>query len=367
LTLQGKGFYIWQIKRCEGGSASAIANAAVQAGLTHVLIKIADGTNSYNVDSTTGVDLVPAVKQALKARNIQVWGWHYVYGYEPAGEADIAIQRIQQLGLDGYAIDAEAQYTEPGRDAAARTFMTRLRSSLPSFPVALSSYRYPTYHPQLPWQAFLEKCDINMPQVYWVESHNPGEQLARSLREFQAITPFRPLIPTGSAYVQGTWQPSSAEIIEFLDTARSLNMSAANFWEWGHTRMYLPALWNTIAAYSWPVTPGEQDILVRYFAALNAHDLNQMMALYDLNAVHVDAKSTVQGSAAIRTWYSKFFNQTLPNGIFTLGENSSNASSRYFSWTASSTAGNVTNGNDSFGIVGGKILYHYTQFSVSAP
>ncbi len=114
MTLQGKGFYIWQIKRCEGGSAAAIANAAVQAGLSHVLIKIADGTNSYNIDSTSGADLVPAVKQALKARNIQVWGWHYVYGYDPTGEANIAIQRIQQLGLDGYAIDAEAQYKEPG-------------------------------------------------------------------------------------------------------------------------------------------------------------------------------------------------------------------------------------------------------------
>jgi hypothetical protein len=204
-----------------------------------------------------------------------------------------------------------------------------------------------------------------MPQVYWVEAHNPDEQLARSLREFQAIIPFRPLIPTGSAYKQGTWQPSPAEIIEFLDTARSLNMSAANFWEWGHTRLYLPGLWDTVAAYSWPVTPGQQDILLRYFAALNAHDLNQVLALYDNNAVHVDRKSTLQGNTAIRAWYTKFFNQILPNAAFTLGENTSNASSRYFSWTATSTIGNVTDGNDSFGIVGGKIVYHFTQFSVT--
>jgi ketosteroid isomerase-like protein len=367
LTLQGKGFYIWQIKRCEGGSADAIADAAVQAGLSHVLIKIADGTNSYNIDLASGVDLVPAVKQALKVRNIQVWGWQYVYGYDPIGEANIAIQRIQQLDLDGYAIDAESQYAQPGRDVAASQFMTRLRTVLPDFPVALSSYRYPTYHPQLPWQAFLEKCDINMPQVYWVESHNPGEQLARSLREFQTITPFKPLIPTGSAYKQGSWEPSSAEIIEFLQTARNLNMSAANFWEWGHTRLYLPGLWDTIATYSWPVTPDQQDVLQRYFTALNAHDLNQVMALYDSNAVHVDATSTIQGNTAIRAWYSYVINQILPNATFTLGENSSNASSRYFSWTAISTSGNVTDGNDSIGIVAGKIVYHFTQFSVTPP
>jgi len=367
LTLQGKGFYLWQIKRCEGGSATAIANAAVQAGLSHVLIKIADGTSSYNLDATTGADLVPPVLQALKARNIQVWGWHYVYGYDPLGEANIAIQRIQQLGLDGYAIDAEDQYKLPGRDVVAGQFMTRLRAALPTFPIALSSYRYPTYHPQLPWKAFLEQCDLNMPQVYWVEAHNPGEQLTRSLREFQAITPFRPLIPTGSAYKQGTWQPTAAEMVEFLRTAQNLNMTAANFWEWGHTRLYLPALWDAIAAYSWPGTPGEPDLLQQYFAALNAHDLNQVMALYDANAVHVDPASTIQGAAAIRAWYTKFFSQTLPNAIFTLGENSTNASSRYFSWSAQSTAGSVTNGADTLGLVAGKILYHYTQFTVAAP
>jgi hypothetical protein len=43
LALEGKGFYLWQIRRTEGGNATAIANVAVQDGLTHVLIKIAEG------------------------------------------------------------------------------------------------------------------------------------------------------------------------------------------------------------------------------------------------------------------------------------------------------------------------------------
>ncbi len=251
----GKGFYIWQIRRCEGGNVTAIANAAKQAGLRHILVKIADGTSPYNLDPNTGADLVPPLVQALRAQNIEVWGWHYIYGYDPDGEAAIAIQRVRQLGLDGYVIDAEEQFKLPGRDEVARRFMRLLRQALPTFPMALSSYRFPTYHPQFPWQAFLEKVDINMPQVYWVQAHNPGEQLTRCLREFQAITPFRPLIPTGAAFKQGDWQPTSAEIVEFLDTARQLNLSAANFWEWGHTRLYLPALWTTIATYNWPPSP----------------------------------------------------------------------------------------------------------------
>ena len=78
--------------------------------------------------------------------------------------------------------------------------MTRLRASLPTFPFALSSYRYPTLHPALPWEAFLEKCDYNMPQVYWMEAHNPSDQLVRCLRDLvilrnEKVGCFMPLVP----------------------------------------------------------------------------------------------------------------------------------------------------------------------------
>jgi hypothetical protein len=365
LTLQGKGFYIWQIRRCEAGDANAIANAARQAGLTHVLVKIADGTSAYNLDPTTGADLVPPVVMALRDRNIEVWGWHYVYGYDPNGEADIAIQRIRQLSIDGYVIDAEDPYKLPGRDEAARQFMSRLRAALPTFPMALSSYRYPTYHPQFPWQPFLEKVDINMPQVYWVEAHNPGEQLIRSVREFEAISPFRPIIPTGSAYMQGSWQPTPEDIVEFMDTARLLNLSAANFWEWGHTRLYVPHLWDAIAAYDWSGAP-DGDIVTRYFTALNAHDPALVVGLYENNAVHVTPDRTVQGVDAIRLWYQTLFNQVLPEATFTLMDETGRIGSRHFSWLASSSKGNVVDGQDSFGLVNGKIVYHYTYFTISS-
>jgi len=359
----GKGWYIWQIRRCEGGVPAAIANEAAAANLSHVLIKIADGVSAYNLDPISGADLVPPVIQALRARGVLCLGWQYVYGYNPVGEANIAIQRIQQLGVDGFVIDAEDQYKLPGRDVAATTYMTRLRAALPTLPMALSSYRYPTYHPQLPWVEFLTYCDYNMPQVYWVEAHNPAEQLIRSVREFQAITPFRPIIPTGSAYVQGDWAPAPLEIIEFLQTAQMLNLTAANFWEWGHTRLYLPELWDIVKLYPWESEP-EEDILVRYFSALNAHNPDQAAALYDSNGVHVNGERTLQGTDAIRGWYALLFGQLLPGAVFTLAESSGDASTRSFAWTAVSTLGSVNDGSDSIGIVDGKIVYHYTAFSI---
>jgi hypothetical protein len=365
MTLQGKGYFVWRIPYCENGDVTAIANLAQQSNFTHVLVKVADGAYSYNIDSN-GVDLVPPLVQALHARGIECFGWHYIYGDYPTNEADKAIQRINQLNLDGYALDVEAEYKQPGKDAAAHTFMTRMRNALPNFPIALCSYRFPTYHPQVPWTEFLERCDTNMPQVYWVQAHNPGEQLVRCVQEFQAMSPYRPIIPVGSAYVQSTWAPTMSDILDFLQTAQSLNLSAANFWEWSNTRRNLPDIWNLIHDYPWSAVPPPPDITQQYINALNTHNPDSVVILYSSTAVHVNSARTIQGTVAVRAWYQSLFNQILPNATFVHTGFSGSDSTRHFTWTATSTAGNVYNGNDTFGLINNQIAYHYTSFTISA-
>ena len=253
MALTGKGFFIWKIKSCENGNPSAIASLAQSAGLTHVLIKIADGPNPFNIDTSRNVDLVPPVVQALHGLNIQVWGWHYIYGYNPAGEAQIAGQRVQNLGLDGYVIDAEVEFKQPGRAGIARTFMTELRRRLPDTPVAFSSFRFPTYHPQIPWKEFLENCDYNMPQVYWEQSHNPGAQLRRCVDEFARLSPSRPVIPTGSAYGTGSW---AAKIIQNdrIAEQRSVRVDQA---EMVSDEYEIPESWMIVAQDETSLTAGD--------------------------------------------------------------------------------------------------------------
>src|SRR3990172_691962 len=187
MSLTGKGFYTWQLENCESANAEAIVAKAQAANLSHVLVKIADTTFAFGFDRNNN-DITTPVVNALRNRGIQVWGWHYVKGNDPGGEARIAVQRCQQLRLDGYVIDAEAEYKQSGKASAARTFMNELRAGLPNFPVALSSYRFPSYHKELPWREFLEKCDLNMPQVYWEQAHNPDVQLARAVAEFSSTS-----------------------------------------------------------------------------------------------------------------------------------------------------------------------------------
>jgi hypothetical protein len=363
MALLGKGYFIWRLANTEGGNATTIANLAQQCEYTHLLIKIADGANSYNI--VNNVDLVPPLVNALHARGIQAWGWHYIYGDFPLDEANKAIQRIQATGVDGYVMDVEVEYKEPGKAAAADIFLDRLRSVLPNIPVAFCSYRYPTLHPEIPYTVFLERSNYNMPQVYWEANHNPADQLARSVSEYQAITPFRPIVPVGSAYLTSTWAATAADVIAFMNAARNLNLSAANFWEWAHTRQNLPAVWSAICDYDWPTTPPPPDIVQQYITALNTRNPDQVTALYTPSGVHVTAARTIFGTAALRSWYQTFFNTLLPNAVFTLASFSGSGSSRTFNWTATSSAGRVNNGRDTFGLVGGKISYHYTSFSVT--
>jgi len=363
MALLGKGFWIWQVPNTEGGNADTIANMAQEAHLTHVPIKIADGTQSYNVDFKTNTDYVLPVVQALKKRNIQVWGWQYVYGDDPTGEANIAIQRVQQLGLDGYIIDAEAEYQVAGKDAAARTYMAALRRSLLDLPIALSSFRFPTYHPQFPWKDFLEKCDLNMPQVYWEQVHNPIYQLNRSLTEFKAVSPFRPIVPTGPTYSNGGWVPTDLEILDFLNTARSLNLPAVNFFSWQECRKYMDALWYTISSYSWTGQPQPPDMPETYIAALNTHDPNQIIPLYTSDAVYISSSSTLQGSDAIRQGYINLLQNSLAGATFTLISSSATGDTRHFSWRVITSQGLVRDGNDTIGLVNNQISYHYSHLS----
>lgn len=261
---KGKGFFIWKLFVPSGSTFVAldpeqIADQAEAAGLGHVLIKVANGVWRYNF--LNGQDLCPAVVSALKARDIQVWGWHYVYGENPAMEAETACRRVNELGLDGYVLDAEAEWKQPGMALRARTLMDRIDLIGMNVPLALSSYRYPSLHRELPWDVFLPGVDFAMPQVYWMHAHNPAEQLIRTLDEYAKLAPGMGIVPTGAAFKEWGWIATPQEIYEFMFQADVEDCPAVNFWEWNNCQANLPAGWDEIADYPWPgpvIVPPEE-------------------------------------------------------------------------------------------------------------
>lgn len=364
--LQGKGMYLWRIARVEDGDPNAIARVAKEAGLSHVLIKVADGRTSYNIDWDNQIDLVPPLVDALRARGVSPWGWHYIYGREPVTEARKSIERVKQFELDGFIVNAEKEFKFSGMDVAAEAYMRELRRGLPNTPIGLSTYRYPSYHRPLPFETFLEYCDINMPQVYWVQSTNPGAQLLKSLREYQNLRVVREYFPTGAAYAEHGWSATPQQVTAFLQAVRQEELNGCNFWAWYWARANDSALWNPVKEFEWPTPGSEQpmDIAIRYLDAINSRDPVQIASLYSSNAVHVTGQRTLQGSQAILGWYNQLLNSNLLNANFQITGTGQNDNIRTLTWTATSSTGRVLDGKDSLGIKDDKIAYHYSFFTV---
>jgi hypothetical protein len=204
--MNGKGIMIW--KGANYGTLSEIVKACLEMGLRWVALKIGDAASPAYASFSD----MPAAVRAFRDAGISVWGWHYIYGgywydrttaswktngVSPAQEAAYAVQQVSRLGLDGYMIDAEKEYKVNSPASRAASFMAGIRGI--GKPVALCSYRFPSYHPEFPFAAFLAGCDYHMPQVYHSKDRAVMD-LERSWNELQKIKPL-PFVPVGRAYV----------------------------------------------------------------------------------------------------------------------------------------------------------------------
>jgi len=372
MTLQGKGFFTYNLLECEGGEPASILAEARAAGLSHVVIRIADGVNASGIDAS-GFDNTAPVVQALRANGFATWGWQTVHGNQPSAEADLAIARTQALGLDGLVVNPGDEYERPGMTSAARQFMAAVRGAL-AVPIALSSYRFPNYHPELPWATFLEFCDLHMPKVAWEQAQNAAEQLRESIRQCDALPNARPCVPTGATYTTSSWSPSVEEINEFMNTTRDLGLQAVNFYHWDACRQRLPSLWTAVANFTWPAPALDirqaaatipipdmppitllDDFLVEFLGALNSRKAAQVSALYDPAAMQVWSEEIHQDASAIQESFEAFFASLGAGSTFTISQAQVKDNQRLFSWKAGSL-----HGETSLVLKSGKIILEHT-------
>lgn len=250
----GNSLFIWKVKQCTNGLApntdagiDQIIKVMQVAGLRYATPKIADGPTKYNLSPVPGTssyvdDILPRFFEKMGKAGFPKIGWHYVYGKNPLAEADMAIEQIGRFKLDGYIIDAEAEYKAAGA-LAARQFMGRLKTAYPDIPIALCSYRYPSLHPEFPWLGFInwmsaENGDVHMPQVYWmgVNSVSAGaDQFARSYKELTAIENM-PVTPVGAMYGDRVglayWKPTREQCAAFAKAAFESKCPGVSWWSW---------------------------------------------------------------------------------------------------------------------------------------
>jgi peptidoglycan hydrolase-like protein with peptidoglycan-binding domain len=232
-AFDGQGMWIWYVSQSDGGSLASIVAQAHAAGVSTLFVKSSDGSSNYW--SQFSAEFV----QQMHANGLKVCAWQYVYGTNPAGEADLGARAVA-AGADCLVIDAESEYE--GHYGSAQTYVADLRAKIgPSFPLGLATFPYVYYHTAFPYSVFLgpNGAQFNAPQMYW-------KAIGASVDTTYADTyisnrPYgRPIFPLGQTY-EG---PSSADLVRFREEAALYGAGGISFWDFQETA---GSGWNALA------------------------------------------------------------------------------------------------------------------------
>ncbi|HEV7215638.1 MAG TPA: peptidoglycan-binding domain-containing protein, partial [Chloroflexota bacterium] len=136
-----------------------------------------------------------------------------------------------------------------GHYAAAQRYITELRAKIsPTYPLALASFPYVSYHPSFPYSVFLGPggAQYNAPQMYW-------KAIGASVDTVYANTYIanrmygRPIFPLGQTYEN----VSSADLQRFRAEAALYGATGYSFWDWQETSS---SGWASLASPAAPLT-----------------------------------------------------------------------------------------------------------------
>lgn len=236
----GQGMWIWYMSKSNGGNVASIVAQAHAAGVSTLFIKSSDGSSNY------WSQFSPQLVAELHANGLKACAWQYVYGTNPAGEANLGAEAAAN-GADCLVIDAEAEYE--GHYAAAQTYIEDLRAKIgPAYPLALASFPYVSYHPSLPYSVFMgpNGAQYNAPQMYWKDIGTSVDTVYANTYIGNRIYG-RPIFPLGQTY----GGVSSSDVLRFREEAVDYGATGFSFWDWQET----PASgWSALAASLAPLT-----------------------------------------------------------------------------------------------------------------
>lgn len=248
LPWKGKWVYIWYLHLNFDGHIPSIIDELLRADVQGVAVKIHNGVSCTRWNTLE----MQQFQEACKEAGIGFGMWGYIFLYDPQGEAQMARRMIAKYEPDFYLIDAEAQ--AKGRYTQAWTFANELKGAPTK--IGLASYRFPSYHRKLPWQALRSCCDFDSPQVYYRLS-DPPSQLARSKAAFAAMLPKLPFFPAGDMYHEHGIRPTPEAVQRYLQACKDdPDISGTLMWAMFQRRK-CPELWEVFSEFEWAVDEPE--------------------------------------------------------------------------------------------------------------
>ena len=231
----GKGMWIWEPEKTEGGDVGAIVAKAKTAGLTHLYVR-----TGSTWDGFYAAPFLDRLLPAAHAAGLRVYGWDFPRLISPADDVARAKAAIQhrtpgKQRIDGFAADIETRSEGTFITAAAASDYGRLlrEAAGSSFPLIATVPR-PSPSQAYPYAEVVASFDAIAPMVYWL-NRQPDTDVTGALRDLAQYG--KPVFPVGQAFdgrAEGgrAGVPPPEEIWRFMRFGLANGAQGVSFWSW---------------------------------------------------------------------------------------------------------------------------------------
>jgi len=231
----GKGMWIYEPEKTEGGNAAAIVAKAKAVGLTHIYVRTGSSWNGFYAGP-----FLDTILPAAHAAGLKVYGWDFprlIDWQDDVRRAKAAVDHRApgKQRLDGFSADietpSEGTHISP---AVALEYGKGLREAVgASFPLIATVPR-PSPQQAYPYAEVVASFDAIAPMVYWL-NRQPDTDVAGALRD---LAPYgKPVFPVGQAY-NGAPEggragvPPPEELWRFMRVGQANGALGVSFWSW---------------------------------------------------------------------------------------------------------------------------------------
>jgi hypothetical protein len=260
----GKGMWLWQPDKMEGGDVDRLVAKAVDVGLSHLYVRTGSSKSGFH-----GAEYMNALLPKAHAAGLRVYGWDFPYLHDVPSDVSRSLAAVLHTAPGGHRIDgfvADIETSSEGTNlsaAGANAYAAGLRAGVGDhYPLVVAVPRpSEAMLKRFPYAAVVEHFDAVAPMVYWL-NRQPDTDAAPAVNFFMSNFG-KPVIPVGQAYdgsPEGgrSGPPPADEIHRFLAASEKAGAVGASFWSWQHASDDVWAAIKESRRFEWaPAAPEE--------------------------------------------------------------------------------------------------------------